>query len=109
MKTKEYKRGYDCAKEALSRDFKAITLLNEAKNSLTNDDFDKGWKKCCEDNLKEGAMTLTDYQKRDAHIVRYLEEMIAKLEKSVWMSDGEQGRRKAYKDILFKMTKTKEV
>lgn len=52
-------------------------------------------------------MELTDYQKRDAHIVKYLEEMITKLEKSVWMSDGEQGRRKSYKDILFKMTKNK--
>jgi len=54
-------------------------------------------------------MELTDYQKRDAHIVKYLKYMIAKLEKEVWMCDGDQGRRKAYKDILFKMIKTKEL
>jgi hypothetical protein len=50
-------------------------------------------------------MELIDYQKRDAYITKYLKEMIAKLEQNIWMSDGDQGRRKAYKDILFKMTK----
>lgn len=49
--SKEYKRGYTSAEEVIVKGQKAVDLLNQAKNSLTNDDFDKGWKQCCKDYL----------------------------------------------------------
>jgi len=51
--------------------------------------------------------TLEDYQNREKFLIKYIENQIKKLEKSVWMCDGDQGRRKAYKDILFKLNKDK--
>lgn len=48
--------------------------------------------------------TLEDYQKLEKFLISYIESQIIKLEDSVWMCDGDQGRRKAYKDILFKLT-----
>ena len=54
--------------------------------------------------MKQSA-TLEDYQNREKFLIKYIESQIKKLEKSVWMSNGDQGRRKAYKDILFKLMK----
>jgi hypothetical protein len=53
-------------------------------------------------------MELIDYQKRDAHIIEYLEYMISKFEKNIKLYPNafeDDIKRKAYKDILFKMTK----
>lgn len=58
--------------------------------------------------IKEAVMELEDYQKRDAHIVKYLKYMISKCEKNMldYPNAFEDNiKRKAYKDILFKMTK----
>lgn len=54
-------------------------------------------------------MTLEDYQKRDAHIVKYLNYMIRKAEKNLedYRDPMDAVKRSAYKDILFKMTKNK--
>ncbi len=49
--TPEYDRGYKSAKEAIIKGNNALELLNQAKNSLTNDDWDKDWKKACEESL----------------------------------------------------------
>ena len=57
--------------------------------------------------MKQSA-TLEDYQNREKFLIKYIESQIKKLEKSVWMSNGDQGRRKAYKDILFKLMKDEE-
>jgi hypothetical protein len=53
-------------------------------------------------------MELKDYQKRDAHIVEYLNYMVKKFEAIVIKYPNafeENIKRKAYKDILFKMAK----
>lgn len=51
-------------------------------------------------------MTLEDHQKRDAHIIKYLNYMINKhkvLCDKYPLSEN-NAKRKAYKDILHKMT-----
>lgn len=52
-------------------------------------------------------MELIDYQKRDAHIVKYLEYMITKCEDNIgkYNCHESQAKRSVYKDILFKMTR----
>lgn len=57
-------------------------------------------------------MELEDYQKRDAHIVKYLNYMINKCESNIknYPNAFEDNiKRKAYKDILFKMTKHEKI
>lgn len=51
-------------------------------------------------------MELIGYQKRDAYIVKYLEQMIAKCERNMdkYLCEESRGKRSAYKDVLFKMT-----
>lgn len=49
MKTTEYQRGYNSAKKLVNNGENIEELLNQARGSLTNDDFDKGFK----DYLKE--------------------------------------------------------
>lgn len=52
-------------------------------------------------------MELEDYQKRDAHIIRYCEQMITKYDKTIekYCCSESRIKRSAYKDILFKLTK----
>lgn len=49
--------------------------------------------------------TLEDYQNREKFLIKYIENQIRNLEKLVWMENMDEGKRKAYKDILFKLTK----
>ena len=51
-KSKEFKRGYDAAKKAISKGEDVGTLLNQVRSSLTNDDFDKGFKEYLKEQLK---------------------------------------------------------
>lgn len=52
MASKEYERGYSSAIEMIKqKKFNPLTLLNEAKNDLTVDDFNKGWKDGCREHL----------------------------------------------------------
>lgn len=52
MASKEYERGYLSAKEKiLQKKFNPLTLLNETKNDLDVDDFNKGWKDACKEHL----------------------------------------------------------
>ena len=47
--------------------------------------------------------TLEDYQNREKFLIKYIESQVKKLEiQQVFDAGG----RKAYKDILFKLTKT---
>lgn len=55
--------------------------------------------------MKSNA-TLEDYKIRDAYLIRYIESQIVKAEKMINDYDNEgHGRKSAYKDILFKLTK----
>ena len=47
MKNKEYNKGYNSAKEAISKGEDVLKLLNQCRSSLTCDDFDRGWKDAC--------------------------------------------------------------
>lgn len=49
--TKEFDRGYNLAKKEIQNGENPIVLLNQARSSLTYDDFDKGWKKACNESL----------------------------------------------------------
>jgi len=52
MKTKKYLRGYNSAKTLIiGYDKSAEDLLKQARASLTNDDFDKGWKDACKEHI----------------------------------------------------------
>ena len=52
--------------------------------------------------------TLEDYQKREKHLIKYIESQIKKAEKQTEMFDLEGfGKVSAYKDILFKLTYVK--
>lgn len=58
--------------------------------------------------------TLEDYQNREKFLIKYIESQIQKLENQEtsehykWISEADQGRRKAYKDILFKLVKDED-
>lgn len=53
MNSKEFDRGYESAKDSIAKgDDSVEELLADANNSLTDDDFDKGWKKACKENIK---------------------------------------------------------
>jgi len=47
--------------------------------------------------------TVEDYQKRDAHIVKYLKKQISKLENEYATYYSNKGKLSVYKDMLFKM------
>jgi hypothetical protein len=51
--------------------------------------------------------TLEDYQNREKFLIKYIESQIKKkTEKQIENYDSEgHGKRSAYKDILFKLTK----
>lgn len=49
--TKEFKRGHGCAKEAIAKGEDALELLNQARGSLTYDEFDRGWRQACEEQI----------------------------------------------------------
>ncbi len=53
--------------------------------------------------------TLEDYQKREKFLIRYLESQVVKMEKveGLYFSPESRGKKSAYKDILFKLTKDK--
>lgn len=55
MKTtfdKEFKRGYDSARRAISdKAYTVQELLNQSKSDLHKDLFNKGWKEACYDAL----------------------------------------------------------
>ena len=57
--------------------------------------------------MKQSA-TLEDYQNREKFLIKYIESQIKKLEIVPNFAEGDLGRRKAYKDILFKLTKDEE-
>jgi len=52
--------------------------------------------------------TLEDYQNREKFLIKYIENQIKNLEKLVWMENMDEGKRKAYKDILFKLMKDED-
>ncbi len=54
--------------------------------------------------MKQSA-TLEDYQNREKFLIKYIESQIKKLEIVPNFAEGDLGRRKAYKDILFKLIK----
>ena len=49
--------------------------------------------------------TLEDYQNREKFLIQYIESQILKAEKQMerYLNVESQGKRKAYKDILFKL------
>ena len=52
MASKEYERGYLSAKKMIEENkHNPITLLNEAKNDLEEDDFFRGWKRGCKEHI----------------------------------------------------------
>jgi len=46
-------------------------------------------------------VTVEDYKRRDAHIVKYIKHQISSINPASFSSTG---KRSAYKDILFKLT-----
>jgi len=50
---KEYERGYTKAQESIKSGADVDELLFQAETSLTNDQFDKGWKHACEHHIKQ--------------------------------------------------------
>jgi|GEM_PF-4198119 len=49
MKTKEYYRGYNSAKETINKGEDPQELFNQSYYSMNFTDFDKGWQKACEE------------------------------------------------------------
>lgn len=53
-KSTEYNRGWNSVKESvIVEKFDVLEVLKECEDSVTNDDFDKGWKDFCESYIKE--------------------------------------------------------
>lgn len=53
MILKEYTRGREAAKKGILKGEKPEVLLNQARGSLTNDAFDKGFKDFCKEKLSK--------------------------------------------------------
>lgn len=53
-KGKEYDRGWSSAERCIAKGQDPLTLLNQARSSLTRDAFDRGWTDYCEYYIKEG-------------------------------------------------------
>lgn len=49
----DYKAGYDAAKQEMKNNYTAQELYNQRMDSISDDDFDKGWTAAC---LEEGAI-----------------------------------------------------
>ena len=53
-KNKEYQRGYDAIQFALKYSGKSVQeLYDESENDLSNDDFNKGWQKGCQEEINK--------------------------------------------------------
>lgn len=51
-------------------------------------------------------MKLEDFQRRDEFLIKYIKKQIVKAEEQIENYDSEgHGKKSAYKDILYKLTK----
>lgn len=53
MASEDYKKGYFSAKSSINNENDVEEIINQARNSLTMDDFDRGWKDACKEYLNK--------------------------------------------------------